>query len=445
MTAVALSLTRPPVLAVLSAVWSRIGIYLVLILAARNLPGAEFGVFAVLMAVAGIVNAVVSGGGDMWLNRFTWRSSSQAKRAPRVWRAYLTLCVLIAGLVTALAFAATGAAAMLWQWPWAEPAFIAIIGAALAGMAESLLAVLRASGWVVSFFGLRDFLPQMFLVGLFLYAAPTTALGAVSLYAGVWGFGLVLLVLVFVLNAGTLLPVARFKRRAWLRIGVHTAALIYGNLGSRLSIYVDVLVLTAIISLTDVGEYRVAAQFAIGFMVVQHFIFLGLPWQVRDVGTVDRPGSGHEWVVSRQRLLLLTSAAALLVLWVAAEFLLGLLGARFSDNALLFRVLLVIRFVELLWGPQHEVLISRGRIVEDAHANVVAIAVWAAVFVLLLGSVSPIAAAVIANALASAVGQATRHTMLRRGDTAPTFGHKLGMSLPLACTAGVIAAASSML
>ena len=89
-----------PVLAVLSAVWSRLGIYIVLVLAARNLPNDEFGVFAVLMAVAGIVNAMVSGGGDMWLSRFTWRSATQAKRAGHSPRSTAS-CESIASMVSA--------------------------------------------------------------------------------------------------------------------------------------------------------------------------------------------------------------------------------------------------------------------------------------------------------------------------------------------------------
>ena len=74
---------RPrPLLAICSAVVSRLATFGALIAAARFLEPVEFGAFAVMTALSGIVNALVSGGGDMWLNSFTASESQRTLQAP---------------------------------------------------------------------------------------------------------------------------------------------------------------------------------------------------------------------------------------------------------------------------------------------------------------------------------------------------------------------------
>ena len=88
-----------PILAVSSAVVSRLAAFGALIAAARVLEPVEFGVFAVLTAVVGVVNAIVSGGGDMWLNSFTGTDTRQSRRVPRISHAYLVICGSLAVVV----------------------------------------------------------------------------------------------------------------------------------------------------------------------------------------------------------------------------------------------------------------------------------------------------------------------------------------------------------
>ena len=122
----------------------------------------------------------------------------------------------------------------------------------------------------------------------------------------------------------------------------HTGGLIYGNFGSRLSIHIDVLVLAHLVNIASVGEYRAAAQFAIGFMVVQHFVFLSLPWQMRRTTQGSEHGPGFAWVNLQQRSLLAVAGTAFVILWIFAEALLGLLGERFLVVTDIFRIFVLI-------------------------------------------------------------------------------------------------------
>ena len=206
----------------------------------------------------------------------------------------------------------------------------------------------------------------------------------------------------------------------------------------------DILVLTWIIALGTVGEYRIAAQFAIGFAVVQHFAFLGLPWQMRQAAGQAAP-EGYAEVKRRQHLLLALSAVALAFGWLLAEPFLALIEPRFADSAWLFRLLMLIRFAELFWGPQHEILVSNGFARRDAMANVAAIAAWSISFAALTTITATLAAAVGATAVASATGQWARYRSIRRGHLLPVTGMASGLFLPILLSAGALIAAVAVL
>jgi hypothetical protein len=85
-----------------NAVISRLATFGALIAAARFIQGPnEYGIFAVLTALVGVVNAVVSDGGDMWLNSFTGNLSRTTEQSPRIGQAYLIICGSLAFLLTA--------------------------------------------------------------------------------------------------------------------------------------------------------------------------------------------------------------------------------------------------------------------------------------------------------------------------------------------------------
>lgn len=444
-----------PILAVSSAVISRLAAFGALIAAARLLEPVEFGVFAVLTAVVGVVNAVVSGGGDMWLNSFAGSVSRRTGQAPRISHAYLIICGTLAvimavgvGAIFAISKSATVSgwidaltpelAVFLMEFPTAT--MLAVIGACFAGLFEALLAILRAGNRVTEFFTFRDLTTPVIVLALIIVLNPDSAVGMMALYCGVWG---TVFVIAFFYIKGVLnvLPqMISVSSRRWLSLVRHTAGLIYGNFGSRLSIHIDVLVLANLVSIASVGEYRAAAQFAIGFMVVQHFVFLSLPWQMRRTSQAGERGPGYGWVLLQQRTLLLVAGIAFVLLWIFAEELLGLLGERFVAVADIFRIFVLIRFIDLLWGPNHEMLVSNGFTTRDAHANIVALGVWVVVFLgCRLIEIDPIVAAVTATALAALAGQAMRYIMLLNASLIPVMGHQFGPALPIVLTGGVLA------
>jgi glycosyltransferase involved in cell wall biosynthesis/O-antigen/teichoic acid export membrane protein len=441
---------QQPFLALTSAVVSRLSTFATLIAAARFLSPVDFGAFAVLMAIVGVINAFVSGGGDMWLNSFTASVSGKTQRAPRVSHYYLGICAVIACLTFALLGGAIVAnrAGLLGLGPLEEyqaAIIVAVAGASAAGLFEAQLAILRAGRRVAAFFWLRDLITPIVVLGLILLIHPSSPLGMMSVYMFVW-ITVFLGVLGYVLGSRTVMPkkpsVGRVNPHRWFRLLRHTAGLVYGNLGSRLSIYIDVLVLTYVVNLAQVGEYRAAAQFAVGFMVVQHFVFLGLPWQMRRATQAGRPGPGYAWVLYQQRLLLLLSVIAVVALWLLAEPILALLGPRFVDVAPLFQLFVLIRFVDLLWGPNHELLVSNGWTTNDAHANMMALAAWGMTFALAsTADVPPLTSAVIATAVASLVAQTGRYQMLRRANLIPMMGHPFGPALPVVGSCAIVLSA----
>ena len=433
--AVALRNARPGV-AIASALVSRLALFAQVVLAARLLAPTEFGVFAVLLTVFGLLTAVISGG-DMWLNRFNWRSEAGARRAPRVWRPYLALSA-----ISSVVVAGAGQLAGFLPEPvagFAAPIAAMATAAAVAGFTEALLATTRASGWVGTFFTLRDVIAPLAILALMLAATDPDAADLFAIYAQVYAVVGGTVAALIALNAGTLLPPADLRVRLWRRFVTHSLGIAYGNLGSRLVTYADVFVLSALINIAEVGEYRVAAQIAVGFMVVQHFLFLGLPWQLRRIGRSHLPGPGQVRVLSQQRLLLVLAGVAAVVLVGGAEPILALFGPRFTTMADALRLLIVVRLAALLWGPLHEVLVSAGRAIDDAHANLIGLAAWLAGFWAAETALAPIAAAIIANACAVAAGQGARHLRLRARGLSPTLGHPGGVGVPMGlCLASAV-------
>ena len=442
-----------PVLAVASAIVSRLSVFAVLILAARLLDPREFGAFAVTGVVMALVMALVSGGGDMWLNPFTQRGAGDRPRAPRIWGAYLAICATIAALVGGgMAVAvylfgrSNGGIGLGALEGYHAAAVLGVLGGVFAGLTETLLAIMRASGRVATFFVVRDLSLPLATLGLFVWVQPPSAFDAV-LVQTVAAFGACLFVGLRVLGDRPSLPMpGRLRGAARRRVVGHTLGLIYGNLGSRLSIYVDVLVLTYLLSLDDLGHHRAATQFAIGFMVVQHFVFLTLPWQMRRVGPGPAGAAALRRVQARQRLLLALAALAAAILMLAADPIMRLLGPRFVDAAPIFQLYVLLRAVGLMWGPNHELLVSNGRAGWDAHTNLVGVAAWLLAFAAAyFAGAAPVAAAIAASATGAIAAQGLRYSLVGRAGLTPVTGHPFGWALPTLLAAGIGAAAPLIL
>lgn len=429
-----------PLLSVSSAVISRAGDFTILIVAAQLLKPLDFGAFTVFMVIIGLINAMVSGGGDMWLNRFTIARSSKAGRAPCIWPYYIATSGLLGIAVIALGvIGVLGTRSDILQPGQLEnyyfAAGLAIATAVIGGFAESILAVLRSAGRITLFFALRDISRPLLILGALIFLEPSSVDAVIGLTLAVWS----LLLLIsfsyyFGFNAAHLSAPSfswrQFRLSRWARLSRHTAFLIAGNLTSRLSAYLDVFVLMEIVGFVAVGEYRAAAHFAVGFMVVQHFVFLGLPWQVRQLKTLE----GAQSVQKRQRLLLGLSGIALLSLAVLSEWILLLLGERFVTVAPIFILFLCLRFSEITWGPQHEILISNGLTAQDIKAGLIGTGVWILAFSATYPFVDAIPAAVSAAAVASFAGQLTRRIALSKAGVGPVYGHPLKAWAPFAIT-----------
>jgi glycosyltransferase involved in cell wall biosynthesis/O-antigen/teichoic acid export membrane protein len=400
------------ILPVSGALFSRLSGYIVLILVARTLIPEEFGIFTMLVVIAALVNATVSGGGDMWLNRFINTRKAHRGRMPKAWLIYLALCGALAVFLITTAFLLSYTIPVLMPF---APTICAAVGmGVIGGLAEAMLALLRTRGKLIAFFVLRDLVAPASILMLILWWQPDAALSVFAIGIGVWGLTALALTVFFITGWRQHFPHPFLHARIWRLAFRHTAGLLSSNLSSRLAVSIDALVLGMFLALPDYGEYRVAAQVAIGFIVVQHFFFLTLPWQLKQSPSEDRFSANFSLVAESQRTLILVSAIGLMVILAGADPLLSLFGERFRGASTILQILLLIRWGNLLWGPQHEVLISNGRVVEDIIANLVAIAAWGVAFLGVLPFLAPQEAAIVGVAAASLGGEGVRFLLLRR-------------------------------
>jgi len=399
--------------AVASAVVSRGAPLLAVFVAARLLSPEQFGGFAVAMAVHNLLGALVSGGGDLWLNRFTWRPFAKGNWAAAVRYRYLEICLAIAGVVAVGTVAVSFVPAL---GKWHELTLAIGLSACVVGLSEVLFAILRSGGQVVPFFLLRDLIGPVLFVLLLLVVAPQSAAAAILLLPV--AAALPVVVTAFFLRAKGLIRDGRRNAQRICsglrlqRLLRHTAVLLIGNLVSRLAGTIDIYVLGALVSAATIGEYRVAGQLALGFLVVQHFVFLGLPWQMRRFGSPDEIAARYAEVRKRYLLLMGASSLALIALLAVSEPLLALFGPRFVAVQSIFGLLLAIRYINLLWGPQHQMLVSNGYIMKDVLAFAVALLVWIGVFALFSRFTDLMYAAAIGHAAASLAAHYYRHRLL---------------------------------
>jgi O-antigen/teichoic acid export membrane protein/GT2 family glycosyltransferase len=400
--------------AMVPALFSRIAAYLTLIVAARIMIPEEFGAFAVLTVLGGVINALVSGGGDMWLNRFVTRDDVARSHPPAVWPLYLTISLFVSTVaMISMALVVVFVPALA---PQAGAILMTVLAFSLAGMSESLLAMMRATGRTVLFFGVRDIFVPLTVLALLLLWRPEDAIGFFAILAAVWA------VILLALFAYALLAERWKAGKGWARKSLippvvkHTELLMLTNLGSRAANYIDVMVLLFFVGLADLGEYRIAAQFAIGFIVVQHFVFLSLPYQLRNVGTSGERALSQQRLRESQRTLIVIAALAFVFVLVLAEWLLSFLGARFVESAFVVKAMFLIRFLELLWGPQHEILISNGLVRFEVAASVAGIAAWLLTFAASFTQFDPITAGVIATGLGVHTGHMVRAATLTTRD-----------------------------
>jgi hypothetical protein len=213
-------------------------------------------------------------------------------------------------------------------------------------------------------------------------------------------------------------PPTRWHGQVFQKVIIgHTIALIFNNLLARLANGQDALLLARIESMVLVGQYRFVTHFAYAFNMIQHYVFLAFPWQLRKANANSAYFKEAQGIKSRQLLLIISAFPALVLLIFIAKPLLTVLGPEFQLMALPLSFCLIIRFNELLWGPQHEILISNKKVFWDTLANVIAILIGGFVFLTSFHYwENGMASGLFSLGFNSIAGQMTRRFILKKYD-----------------------------
>lgn len=384
----------------LGALYSKSSLLVNLLIANTFMDPKEFGRLSLFLILANIVAAVVSCGGDMWLNQFTRRSNANNNESSLLSRDYLHLSLKIAFIVTTIA-------ATLYFITLDYS--LALFAAIALGLNETGMAIIRSSNRVMKFFIVRDILfPGILTASLFIIRPLT-----VSYY----------FTIIIIVNAAffiiTLLYLKKHKeiylRRSSLiqikNILFYTTGLIINNFISRLNGAVDTLVLGHYLSIDLVGKFRLGTQVANGFMILQHYLCLSMPWQLfnpKNKKTISLIKQSHMFLLS----LTLISVIAIILL---NPFLHLVLGTFTETLRIPLFIILLVRFLELLWGPQHELLISNGKITQDTVASLIGLAAFVISFLICyLLNISILYSITIGLCLSAHISQITRRYILKK-------------------------------
>lgn len=395
-------------LATFAAVISRLSVLLITLINTQLLSPKEFGLFAVLSLIANIVIAFVSCGGDMWLNRFCRARHVHFAKAPIVARFYLQISVFLAACVVFCALGFATFAKDIFAGQGLTIAFC-LLWSAAAGLIETVLAILRTTNKISRFFVVRDiFMPLVLILAIFILKIDTAF--EFFLVAFMLWMGTLLFLLNHILSHFDLyMPRSHWTWQLLRKelIG-YTTNLVFNNFTSRVANGLDTLLLTQILPLHIVGRYRLLSHFSNAFSVVQHFVFLTLPWHFRQQKNGTLILNPEKTILFRQRLLLFSAIPALLVFIIAAKPVLSQLGSEYQTMTNVFCFLLLIRFSEMAWGPQHEKLISNNEVFEDTKANLLAIMTGLILFFITYRQLGPLKSAIVCIGVGSFVGQLRR-------------------------------------
>lgn len=384
----------------LGALYSKSSLLVNLLIANTFMDPKEFGRLSLFLILANVVAAIVSCGGDMWLNQFTRRSNANNNESSLLSRDYLRLSLKIASIVTAIA--------TILYFITLDYS-LALFAAIVLGLNETGMAIIRSSNRVMKFFIVRDILFPGILTASLFFIKPLS----VSYYFTV----------IIIVNTAffiiTLFYLNKYKD-VYLRksniiqqksILFYTTGLIVNNFISRLNGAIDTLLLGHYLSIDLVGKFRLGTQVANGFMILQHYLCLSMPWQLfnpKNKKTVSLIKQSHLFLLS----LTLISVIAIILL---NPFLPLVLGTFTETLRIPLFIILLVRFLELLWGPQHELLISNGKIEEDTTASLIGLVAFiASFFICHLLNISILYSITVGLCLSAHVSQITRRYILKK-------------------------------
>ncbi len=400
-------------LAVAGAGVSRLSTLILLLLGSQVMLPDEFGIFALLFMISGMISAIVSGGGDMWLNQFTRYHSASEGKSPFVSKYYL----IISGNL-GLFFVVSSVLAIILSIPLlgttTQVIGFALLYGTICGINEAFLAILRTTNRVSHFFIIRDLFLPLLLTSLVILLKISNVRDFFAISSGIFGAFSLCMLAFFIKHEEVYIPKNKRLKFKMTSFFSYTFALIANNLSSRLAAGLDSIVLTFFIPLSILGHYRLCTQLANGFIVVQHFVFLALPWHFHSSSDRLTRGAGIKEIHYRHKLLMLSAFPILIFLILFSKEFLSFLGPEAVSLQTAFITILFVRFCDILWGPLHERLVSNGKIIEDIKANILAILIWLFVFSLYLQNSSPVTAACIGVACSSFSAQFLRYNILKK-------------------------------
>ncbi|MES2607164.1 MAG: hypothetical protein V4544_00290 [Pseudomonadota bacterium] len=337
------------------ALYSKSSLLVNLLIANTFMHPTEFGRLSLFLILANVIAAVVSCGGDMWLNQFTRRSNATNNESSLFSRDYLILSLKISSLITSIAIVCVFIALDY---------SLALFTAVVLGLNEMGMAIIRSSNRVMKFFIVRDILfPGLLTASLFIIKPLSAA-----------HYFTITIIVNTILFFITILYLIKY-RHIYLRksnllqktnVLLYTSGLIVNNFVSRVNGAIDSLLLGHFLPLDLVGKFRLGTQVANGFMILQHYLCLAMPWQLFN------PKNKETLPIIKQNhmFLLGLTLLSMIIMFLLNPFLPLVLGSFTETLRVPLFIILLVRFLELLWGPQHELLISNGKIIEDTLAGI---------------------------------------------------------------------------
>lgn len=386
-------------LAVGSAAFSRIAILLIMIMNGKVMSQQEFGLFSILFLVAYVFSGAVSGGGDLWLNPYTDMTDAALKAPPKQAFAYLKISLT---LTTVSIFVIA-----LWPSSWLDGHFPlqavkwSLYYGAIVGWNEALFAVLRATNRVKIFFALRDILCPLFLISIALATHHLTAIQFFQYATAI--YGILCLFVMGYMKKNHRIYFAETSSFSGLKR--HTFFMIANTLMTRLITNIDVITLSFFMPLSFLGYYRIGAQIASGFTIVQHFTFLTLPWQLNAKNHEGSAGQNLNFIRQRQMVLLSSSTLACALIMGCAKPIVGFIyNETMMQHTLTtaFQVIVLLRYAEIVWGPSYALMISNNLTLRDNAIIMSGAFLWLCVFFASLSMMPSATVAAVFNAISLA-------------------------------------------
>ncbi|KQP30616.1 polysaccharide biosynthesis protein [Methylobacterium sp. Leaf104] len=331
------------------------------VLMARLMGGTEYGIFAAIWVWIAILGHSATLGLSQGACRFM--PADQARGDLAAVRAYLVgggIVTLASAIVIAL-----GGLALIWvegsllEGPFAAPLLVAALVLPLFALQDYCEGVARGQNWAVLAIAppylLRQGLIMIAMLAAVGFGAPAEARIAVLCTLVATGVAVAVQATLLLRSLRAVLPAGprRYAWRRWFRACLPIAA---SDLASAASSFIDVVVLSLLVSPATVGLYFAATRIQ-QFVVFVHF--------AATAATAQRFAAAHaagdrvrlaDLVTLQARLTLVATALIGIAVMAAAPLLLGLFGPEFRDSLPILAVLVAGSIAASAFGPGEDLL-----------------------------------------------------------------------------------------